>query len=192
MLSPKSQKVTVSLSVFGKNATFHSTYCICRKHLIPLFLWIHCILPKAHSFSLHLPTTISLTQHFLWKNEVWLHFFTKNFQNYPKTHSYEDNAKFYSTFLAAKLSYATRFWQKAGSDRKFWISGRIWRWFSKMLAVMCFVSISDSTKQKKVKNRLWKSRACVPLSVLSYTENMHVYRKVFNRHTLNIRVFLLF
>jgi hypothetical protein len=33
-----------------------------------------------------------------------------------------------------------------------------------MLAVLRFVSISDWKIQKKFKNTLWKSRACVPLS----------------------------
>jgi hypothetical protein len=44
------------------------------------------------------PTMISLTPRCRWKHEVWLHFFTKDAQNYPKTHSYEDNAKFHSSF----------------------------------------------------------------------------------------------
>ncbi len=33
-----------------------------------------------------------------------------------------------------------------------------------MLSVLRFVSFSDWKMQKKFKNRLWKSRACVPLS----------------------------
>jgi hypothetical protein len=33
-----------------------------------------------------------------------------------------------------------------------------------MLAVLRFVSISEWKMQKKFNNRLWKSRACVPLS----------------------------
>ncbi len=41
---------------------------------------------------------------------------------------------------------------------------RIWTIFSKMLGVHRFVSISDWKMQKKFKNRLWTSRACVPSS----------------------------
>jgi hypothetical protein len=55
---------------------------------------------------------------------------------------------------------------KMGNDWKFRISGQIWRRFLKMLVVLCFVSISDWNMQKKFKNRLCKSCACVPLSTI--------------------------
>jgi hypothetical protein len=56
-----------------------------------------------------LPTTISLTPRFRWKHKVWLAFFAENAQNDPKTHNYEDNAKFYSAFSPTTLSYASAF-----------------------------------------------------------------------------------
>jgi hypothetical protein len=64
------------------------------------------------------------------------------------------------------LSSASRFGEN-GEWSKFWISGWIWRWFLKMLVVLHFVFISDWKMQKKFKNRLWKSRACVPLRSLA-------------------------
>jgi hypothetical protein len=63
-------------------------------------------------YSAFLPTTISLTQRFRRKREVWLRFFAKSAQNDPKTHSYEDSAKFNITFSATTLSHASRFWWK--------------------------------------------------------------------------------
>ncbi len=125
---------------------------ICRKRIIPLLLWIRCKLPKAHTYFAFSPSTISLTPRFRRKHEVWLRFFAENAQNDPKTHNYEDNAQPCFS-LSAKM----------GSDQKFRISGRIWRTFSNMLAVLRFVSISDWKMQKKFKNSLWKSLACEAL-----------------------------
>jgi hypothetical protein len=59
-----------------------------------------------------MPTTISLTPRFCWKREVWLRFIAENAQNDPKTHSYEDNAKFNAAFSAITLSHALRFQRK--------------------------------------------------------------------------------
>jgi hypothetical protein len=47
-----------------------------------------------------------------------------------------------------------------------------------MLAVLRFVFISDWKMQKKFKNRLWKSRACVSLSsdiIYTYNRNASKY-----------------
>ncbi len=101
------------------------------------------------------PTTISFTPRCRRKREVWLHFFAGDTQNDPKMHGYEDNAEFHSTFSAIMLNYATT---KTGSDWKIRSGGRIWTQFSKMLAVLCFVSISDCKVQKRL-----KSCACVAL-----------------------------
>ncbi len=113
-------------------------------------------------YSVFSPTTISLTPCFHQQREDWLPFFTENAQNDPKTHSYEDNAKFHSAFLATMFSYASCFQQKRGVMEILNIySRRIWKIFSKMLTVLSFVSVSDWKIQKRSKNRPWKSRACV-------------------------------
>jgi hypothetical protein len=62
---------------------------------------------------------ISLTPRFRRKREVWLRFFAENVQNDPKTHSYEDNAKFNAEFLATMFSHASSFWQKRGVIENF-------------------------------------------------------------------------
>ncbi len=55
---------------------------------------------------------VSLIPRFRQKREVWLRFFAENGQNDPKTHSYEDGAKFNSAFSATTLSPASRFRRK--------------------------------------------------------------------------------
>jgi hypothetical protein len=85
---------------------------------------------------------ISLTPRFRRKREVWLRVFAENAKSDPKTHSYEDSAKFNPAFSVTTLSHASPF-------RKLQISVRIWRIFSKALAGLRFVSISDWNMQKK-------------------------------------------
>ncbi len=65
------------------------------------------------------PTPISLTPRFRRKCEVWLRFFAENAQNDPKTHSYEDSAKFNVAFSASMLSHTSRFQQKRGVIENF-------------------------------------------------------------------------
>ncbi len=127
------RKRTVSLHNFGETLSFPLR--IHRKCAILLHLWIHCKLLKAHSF----------TPHFRPHRLVYLN-------------AVAENAKFNSAFYrrcskvfgdSAKLCYAL--WTKTVSYWKFWISGRIWKRFSKMLAILCFVSIDDWKMQKKLK-----------------------------------------
>ncbi len=105
------------------------------------------ITESAQLYSAFSPTMISLTPRFRQKRKVWLHFFAENAQNDPKAHSYEESAKFNVAFSATTLSHASA---KTGSFQKLWISVRILRIFSKMLAVLRSVSISEWKMQKKV------------------------------------------
>jgi hypothetical protein len=86
------QKRTVSLRVFSKNASFHSTYL--PETLNSNFsLNTLCTADSAQFYSTFSPTIISWTLHFRQKREVWRHFFAENAENDQKIHSYEDNAK---------------------------------------------------------------------------------------------------
>ncbi len=128
---------------------FHSAYL--PKCIIPLLLWIRCILPKAHRLLRISPTTINLTQNIRWKGEVWLPFLPKTLKTIWKR-----------TVTKTTLNLTPRFWRQrsailrtfgeTGSDGKFRISGRIYRIFLKMLALLRFVSISDWKMQKKSLN----------------------------------------
>jgi hypothetical protein len=59
--------------------------------------------------------------------------FAENTQNDQKMHSYEDNAKFHSAFLATMLNNDTRLLNVWANLKK----------FLEMLVELCFVSISD-------------------------------------------------
>ncbi len=91
-----------------------------------------------------LPTTFSLTQHFIQKHELWLHFFAENTQYYHKMHSNEDNAKFHSAFLVTMHNNDTRLLNIWANLKK----------FMEMLVELCFVSISDWKMQKNTKKSL--------------------------------------
>ncbi len=91
-------------------------------------------------------------------------FFAKNVQNDVETHSYEDNAEFHSAYSATALSYPTHFRQIQRMIENFAYPGRIRKRFLEMLNIKCVVFINKRRLQKKVKNGLWKSRACVPLN----------------------------
>jgi hypothetical protein len=142
-------KRTVSFCVFSKNVTFHSAYST-KTHNSASSLNTLYTAESAQFYSTFSPMTISLTPRFPWKREVWLRFFAESAQNNPKTHSSKDNTIFNSVFSATTLSHASRFRRK-GSDRELQISWRICRIFSKMLAVLRFVSISDWKMQKSLK-----------------------------------------
>ncbi len=159
--------------VIAKNAPFHNAFSaktlrftphIRRKCIIPLLHWIRCILPKAPAFS---PTTISLTPRFRWKHEVLLRFFAEIAQNDPKTHSYEDSAKSNYEFSETTLSHALRVRRKRGVIENFEYMGEFeeYFWNCWQYCVLCLL-VTERCK-KKFKNRLRKSRACVPLSTCS-------------------------
>ncbi len=97
------QKRMVSLHVFGENVGFHSAY-LAKSHNSASSLKTLYTAESAQFYSVISLTTISLTPQFRCKREVWFRFFAENAQNDPKTHSYEDNAKFDSSFLATTLS----------------------------------------------------------------------------------------
>jgi hypothetical protein len=105
------QKRTVSLCVFGKNATFDTAYSP-KTHNSPSSLNTLYTAESAQFYSALSPTVISLTPRFRRKREVWLHFVAENVQNNIKTHSYEDSAKFNSEFSVTTLSHASRFRRK--------------------------------------------------------------------------------
>jgi hypothetical protein len=128
---------------------------MCQKCIILLLLWICCILLKAHSFIPHfLPTTISLTLHFRRKRKVRLHFL-------QKTHSYEDNAKFHSSILATMLSYAMCFRRKRGMIKNYEDLAKFEDFWKCWLYCVLYLLVIERCK-KSLKNRLRKSRACVP------------------------------
>jgi hypothetical protein len=109
------------------------------------------------------PTTISLTPRFCQKRKVWLRFFAENAQNDPKTHSYEDNAKFNSAFSATMLRYASRFRRKRGMIEHFEYLSEFVEVFRKCWLYCVLYILVIKRCKKKFSNRLWKSRACVPL-----------------------------
>ncbi len=109
------------------------------------------------------PTTISSTPRFRQKREVWLPFFAEHAQNDLKTHNYEDNAKFHSAFLPTTLSYASRFRRNRGVIENFEYLDEFEEDFWKCW-LYCVLSLLVIERCKNMfKNRLRKSRACVPL-----------------------------
>ncbi len=118
------RKCTVSLRVFCEYAMFHSAYLPISRNSAPSLNMLYTA-ESAQFNSPFLPTTISLTQRFCWKREVWLPFFAEKTQNDPKTDSYEDNAKFQSKFLPTMLSYASRFRRNRGVIKNFEYPGEI-------------------------------------------------------------------
>jgi hypothetical protein len=165
VLNPRTKSDFRKYCVIAENAPFHSAYSletlrfiprICRKRMIPLLFWIHGILLKAHSF----------TSHFLQQRnrEAWLRFFTENAQNDPKTHSYEDNAKFNSAFSVTILSHASGFRWKQCVIENFEYLGEFEEYFRKCwLYCILYLLVTERCK-KKLKNKWWKSHACVPLN----------------------------
>jgi hypothetical protein len=114
--------------------------------------------------SLFSPTTISLTPRFRRKREVWLPFFAENDQNDLKTHSYKDNAKFHSAFSPTTLSYASCFRRNRGLIENFEYLDEFEEDFQKCwLYCILYLLVIERCKNM-FKNRLWKSRACVPVS----------------------------
>ncbi len=105
------RKRTVSLRVFGENATFHSAYSPKTKNSASSLNTL-CIAKSAQFYSAFSATTISLTPRFRRKRKVWFRFFAENAQNDQKTHSYEDSAMFNVAFSATTLSHASRFRRK--------------------------------------------------------------------------------
>jgi hypothetical protein len=98
------RKRTVSLRVFGENATFHSAYSLKLRNAAPSLNMLYTA-ESAQFNAPFLPTTLSLSL----KTQSLTPLFRRNAQNDPKTHSYEDKAKFYSAFSPTTLSYASRF-----------------------------------------------------------------------------------
>jgi hypothetical protein len=156
------QKRYVSLRVFGKNAMFHSTYSP-KTHNSASSLNTLYPAESAQFYVSFSPTTISLTLRFRPKRKVWLRFFTENAQNDPKTHSYEDSAKFNSAFSATKLSHASRFWRKWGVIENFEYLGKFKEYFRKYWLYCVFYLLATERCKKKFYNRLWKSCTFVPL-----------------------------
>ncbi len=142
-----------------------------QTHRFTLYFWqirrvntLHTA-ESAQFYSAFSPTTISLTPRFRWKRKFWLHFFAEKVQNDPKTCSCEDNAKFNSAFSVTMLSYTTRFRRKKrGVIQNFEYLGEFEEDLrrSKFYCVLYLLVIEKC--KKRFKNRLWKSRACVPLN----------------------------
>jgi hypothetical protein len=122
-----------------------------------------CTAESAQFYFAFSATTISLTLRFHRKREVWLRFFAENAQNDLKTHSYVDSAKFNSAFLATTLSHASRFWRKRGVIENFEYLDEFEEYFRKCWVYFVLYLLVTERCNKKFKNRLWKSRACVPL-----------------------------
>jgi hypothetical protein len=142
------QKSPVSLPFFGKNAIFHFAYlpkmCNSASSLNMLFT-----AKSAQFYSMFLPTTISLTLGCCWICEVWLTFLLKTIKtNWKCTVKKTTQISLRIFGDNARLCYALSV--KTGSDVKFWITGRIWRRFLKMLALLSFVYTIDWKMQKKI------------------------------------------
>jgi hypothetical protein len=137
---------------------------------------------SAQFYSLFLPTTIGLPLHCPRKWKVWLHFFAENAQNDPKTHSYEDNAKFHSVFLVTTLSYATRFQRKLGVSKNFKYPAEFEEDFWKCwLYCVLYLLVVWRCKKRGDSNK-WKVRLCLwP----SFTNNMEGGRDKFHRNHIH-------
>jgi hypothetical protein len=91
---------------------------------------------------------ISLTPRFRQKREVWLRFFAENVQNDPKTHSYEDNAKFNAAFSATMLSHASRFRRKRRVIENFEYLGEFEEYFRKCrLCCVLYLLVTERCKK---------------------------------------------
>ncbi len=156
------RKRTVSLRVFGENAAFHSAYLPKTRNSAPSLNMLFTAESEQFN-SPFSPTTISVTPRFRRKREVWLPFFAENAQNDPKTHSYEDNAKFHSAFSLTTLSYTSRFRWNRGVIENFEYLGEFEEDFCKCWLYCVLYLLAIERFKNKLKNRLWKSRACVPL-----------------------------
>jgi hypothetical protein len=86
------------------------------------------------------------------KHKVWLHFFAEEAQNDPKTHCYEENAKFHSALLVATLIYATCFRQKLGVIENFEYLGEFGKDFENVGWTEFCIYFSDWNMRKKVKS----------------------------------------
>ncbi len=117
-------ELTISL-VFSKNALFHSAWLPKTRNSTASLNTLYTA-ESAQLYSEFLPTTISLTGRCRRKHGVSLCFLAKDTQYDPKMRGYEDNAKFPCAFSVTACSYAMRFLWK-WSDRKFWISGQIFK-----------------------------------------------------------------
>jgi hypothetical protein len=160
------RKCTVSLRVFGENASFHSAYSPKSRNSAPSLNMLYTAESPQFN-SPFLPTTISLTPRFRRKHEVWLPFFAENAQNDPKTHNYKDNDKFHSVFLPTMLSYALRFrWNREVTENVEY-RGEFEDFQKCKLYCVLYLLVIERCKNK-LENRLLKSRACVPLSGSSY------------------------
>ncbi len=161
-------KFLVHNRIFANTAlslkTHRFTPLLRRNRVIPLLLWICFILPKEHS----------LTPHFLQQLLVYLRAFAENakFDSpfSPKTlkmirkRSYEDNAKFHSAFSPTTLCYASRFRRNRGVIENFEYLGEFQEDFRKCWWYCVLYLLVFERCKNKFKNRLWKSRACVPLN----------------------------
>jgi hypothetical protein len=142
---------TISITVFSKNAYFHSAY-----------------LPKMwNSTSLNTLRTVKNTQFYNALLAKTLRFTLPSCQ---KCSLRSENVQLQRWRLVslhvfsdtAQLCYALSV--KTGTDRKFWISRRTWKRFLNVFVILCLASLNDWMMQKRVKNRLWKSLTCVPLN----------------------------
>jgi hypothetical protein len=163
VLNPRTKSDFRKYHVLAKNAPFHSAYSP-KTHNFASSLNTLYTVESAQFYSAFFPTTISLTPRFRRKHEVWLHFFTENAQNDPKTHSHEDNAKFNSAFSVTTLSHASLFRRKRGVIENIEYLGEFVEYFRKCWLYCDFYLLVTERCKKKFKNRWWKSRACVPLS----------------------------
>ncbi len=141
----------------------HFTPRICRKRIIPLLLWIHCILPKAHSF----------TPHFHWQRLVEFRAFAENakFDSAFSTKMFQTIHK--RTFTKTALNLTPHFRQQRSAMLRAFSRNGEWSKTSNIWAKLknfrkcwlyCVLYLLVTERCKKTfKNRLWKSRACVPL-----------------------------
>ncbi len=150
--------------VIAENASFHSAYLPKMKNSASSLNTLY-IAERAQFYSAFLPTKISLTLRFRQKREVWLRFFAENTQN--------DLRK--RTVTKTALSLTSRFRrQRSAMIYAFGENGELsktlnicvnFKNFFKNVGRTAFLHLLVSERcKKKFKNRLWKSRTCVPLS----------------------------
>ncbi len=112
-------------------------------------------------YSIFLPTTINLTRCCCQKCEVWHRFFTDDTQC-EKNEQLRRHRKVSLLIFGNRAQVCYAFSEKTGVIWNILYLGNLEKIFLKMLAILCFlVSIKVWMMQRKDKNRLWKSCACI-------------------------------
>jgi hypothetical protein len=131
--------IKIKFKILLSNRIF-CEYCVVtlrihQKRVISLLFRIHCLLPKAHSYTMRFRCCQKL--------EISLYFFwPKTLNTIQKRTVTEKTPHFAARFSCGSVQLCCALSANIGKDKKFQISWRFCKGFSKMLAILCLVSIS--------------------------------------------------